>query len=340
VDQAFADTARRRLDSLAKPPGSLGRLEDVAARVAVVQGTERPSAGPQAIVVLAADHGVVAEGVSPYPQEVTAQMVGNFATGGAAISQLSAWAGARLVVADLGVVGEYPDAGKVDRIRIAPGTRNIVEGPAMSEDETAEAVLAGARIASRLVGDGVRVVGTGEMGIGNTTPAAAMAAVLCDARPREVVGPGTGLDDEGVRRKMGVVRRAIETNAPDPRRPFEVLTALGGLEIAGLVGVMLAGASSRACVVVDGFIAGVAALVATRMAPDTAGYLFAAHRSREPGASVVLEALGLDPLLDLEMRLGEGSGSALAMGVIAAACGVMNGMATFDEAGVTDRDGT
>jgi nicotinate-nucleotide--dimethylbenzimidazole phosphoribosyltransferase len=338
VDAGFAAAAWTRLDSLTKPPRSLGRLEELAARVAVVQRNDRPVASPSAIVLMAGDHGVVAERVSPFPQEVTVQMVANFAAGGAAINQLARHAGARLVLVDVGVAGDTSAFTGVRQAKVAAGTANMANGPAMTREQAAEAILVGAQIAVELVADGVRMIGTGEMGIGNTTAAAALTAALTGAAVSRVVGRGTGLDDVGVARKAVVIERALTANTIDTADPLGILAAVGGLEIAGMVGVMLGSAAGGACAVSDGFISGVAALVAASLSPDAEGYFFASHRSQEPGHSVVLTALAMEPVIQFEMRLGEGTGAALAMGIIDAACQVMSGMATFAEAGVSGAD--
>lgn len=335
VDATFTDTAWARLDSLTKPPRSLGRLEGLAARVAVVQQSERPDVSSSAIVLMAGDHGVVVEGVSPYPQEVTVQMVANFSAGGAAINQLARHAGARLELVDIGVAGDTSAFVGVRQAKVAPGTSNMAVGPAMTREQAAGAVLVGIDVARELIADGVRMIGTGEMGIGNTTAAAALTAALCDVDVARVVGRGTGLDDEGVLRKVTVVERALAVNDIDTTDPLGVLAAVGGLEIAGMAGVMLGAAAGGVCAVSDGFISGAAALVATSMSPDSAGYFFPSHRSMEPGHSIVLKALGMEPVLQFDMRLGEGTGAALAMSIVDAACNVMSGMATFAEAGVS-----
>lgn len=335
-DEAFGDVAWARLDSLTKPPRSLGRLEELAAQVAIVQREVRPDVSRRAIVVMAGDHGVVAEGVAAYPQEVTVQMVANFAAGGAAVCQLARHAGAELVVVDVGVAGDVSALDGVRHAKVAAGTRNLAVGPAMTREQAAEAVWTGVEVARELATAGVALVGVGEMGIGNTTAAAALTAALTGSTPATVVGPGTGLDSEGVARKADVVARGLGVNSPDPDDQLGVLAALGGLEIAGMTGVVLGCASAGVCVVSDGFISGSAALVGVRMCPAAAGYVFPSHRSAEPGHRIVLEALGLEPVLELDMRLGEGTGAALAIDVIAAACEVMSGMATFAEAGVSE----
>jgi nicotinate-nucleotide--dimethylbenzimidazole phosphoribosyltransferase len=326
--------ARERLDGLTKPPGSLGRLEELVVRLAVIAGAARPRLDAPAIFTLAADHGVVAEGVSPYPQTVTAQMVENFCRGGAAVNALAAHAGARVVIADLGVAGDVPPHPALLVRKVARATDNLARGPAMTVSQAREAIATGAALVEATAPDGV---GTGEMGIGNTTAASALTAALTGVDPEAVTGPGTGLDEAGRRHKVEVVRRALLANRPDPRDPLGTLAALGGFEIAGLVGVILAGAAARRPVVLDGFIATVAALVAVRLQPAMGAYLIAAHRSAEPGHRVLLETLGLDPLLDLGMRLGEGTGAALGIALLRAALACYDGMATFKEAGVSDR---
>ena len=327
-----------RLDSLTKPPRSLGLLEEIAQRLAVLQQTERPSVDRKAIVLMAGDHGVTAQGISSYPSEVTGQMVANFASGGAAINQLARHAGASVVVVDVGVAGPLPVTDGVVQARVADGTHDMTEGPAMSRDEALAAVRVGIEQVARLAEDGLDLVGTGDMGIGNTTASAALTSVLAGVDPAVVVGPGTGLDAEGVRHKADVVRRAIELNSPDPNDALDTLAKVGGLEIAGLAGVVIGAASLGIPVVSDGYISGAATLVALRIAPAVRPWVFASHRSAEPGHRVVLEALGVRPVLELDMRLGEGTGAALAMELMDAACAVMSGMATFEQAGVSDRE--
>jgi len=337
-DAAWEERAWARLDSLTKPPRSLGLLEEIAQRVAVLQRTERPSLPNKAIVLMAGDHGVTAQGISPYPSEVTAQMVANFATGGAAINQLARHAGARVVVVDVGVANALTVTEGVIQARVADGTADMSVGPAMSREQALAAIRVGMDQVASLAADGLDLVGTGDMGIGNTTASAALVSVLAGVDPADVVGPGTGLDDAGVRHKAEVVRRAIALNVPDPADGLDVLAKVGGLEIAGLAGVVIGAASRGIPVVSDGYISGAATLVALSIAPAARPWVFASHRSAEPGHRVVLEALGLRPVLELDMRLGEGTGGALAMELMDAACAVMSGMATFAEAGVSDRE--
>jgi nicotinate-nucleotide--dimethylbenzimidazole phosphoribosyltransferase len=327
--------AQARLDRKTKPVGSLGRLEVVACDWCAAIGTLAPNSPRKAVVVMAGDHGVATEGVSAYPRAVTRQMLANFAVGGAAINVLARQVGARLVVVDMGVEGE-PTPGVLDR-RVASGTANLARGPAMSLAQARTAIAHGAELARDLVAEGVGLIGIGEMGIGNTTSASALVALLTGAAPTEVVGRGTGVDDAGLARKQEVVARAVRLHAAAREKPLEALASVGGFEIAGLVGVALAAAANRVPVLVDGFISGAAALVAARLAPAVRGYLIASHRSAERGHAVVLERLGLAPLFDLDLRLGEGSGAALAMPLVDAALALYRDMATFESAGVADK---
>jgi nicotinate-nucleotide--dimethylbenzimidazole phosphoribosyltransferase len=336
-DPIWLERAWKRLDSLTKPPRSLGRLEELAARVASAQGTDRPRTDPSAIVLFAADHGVSEEGVSAWPSEVTQQMVANFVRGGAAINQLAGQSNSRLVLVDVGVDGDTSMLPGVLQQKVRAGTRNLAKEPAMTREEAAEAFLVGARLAKHLAFDDVRVIGIGEMGIGNSTSAAALVAAYTNVPVNRVVGRGTGVDDATLMHKTAVVSGAIDLHRPDRDDPFGVLAALGGLEIAAMAGVLVGGASAGACVVTDGFISAASALVASTLCPACMGHVFGSHLSVEPGHRVALVALGIEPYLDLQMRLGEGTGAALGISVLASACAVMNGMATFAEAGVSGR---
>ncbi|HSK48671.1 MAG TPA: nicotinate-nucleotide--dimethylbenzimidazole phosphoribosyltransferase [Coriobacteriia bacterium] len=339
VDEAYRSAAISRLDRLTKPPGSLGRLEELAAQVATVQRTDRPDASRKVVLLMAADHGVVAEGVSPYPQSVTAQMVANFSAGGAAINQIARTVGAEVRVTDVGVIGSALHFEGVSDRKIAQGTENMAHGPAMSRETCAQAVLVGIEAAREAGGQGFGLIATGDMGIGNSTAAAALTAVFAGISPESAAGRGTGLDDEGLLRKIEVIRRALDVNRVTDLDPLGVLAAVGGLEIAALAGVIIGAAEEGVCVVSDGYISGSAALAAVALCPACRGYLFPSHLSSEPGHALALAALGLEPVLELEMRLGEGTGAALAMGVIDAACRVLSGMSTFDEAGVAEAEG-
>ncbi len=342
VDEASYARAWARLDRLTKPPRSLGRLEALAAQIAAIQGTDRPALGPGAVVVAAADHGVTAEGVSAYPAEVTHQMVQNFLAGGAAINQIAAAANARVYVLDVGVRGpEFPEAAGLIRARVRPGTGNIAREPAMTRDQAAAALEAGRAAGRRAVEAGATLLAAGDMGIGNTTAAAALTAALLGLPPEAVTGRGTGVDEAGYRRKLAAVGRALRRAKDRLGRlveadPLAVAAELGGLELLAAAGVLLAGAEAGVPVVTDGFPVTAGALLAVRLAPELRDYLFAGHRSVEPGHARQLEALDLFPVLDLGLRLGEGTGAVLAFPVLRAAAAVLAGMATFDEAGVSE----
>jgi len=329
------NAARRHLDSLTKPPGSLGRLEEIALRLAVLRG-RAPEVARPVIFTFAADHGVVAEGVSAYPQVVTAQMVENFMRGGAAVNVLARQAGARVVVADFGVATPLERAPDLVECPIGPGTANIAAGPAMTREHAIRAIETGARLAEEAMDAGADLLATGEMGIGNTTAASAITAAITGAPAEQVTGRGTGVDEATLTRKVAAVRRALEVNRPDPRDGLDVLAKVGGFEIGGLTGVILAGAARRVPVALDGFIAGSAALLAVTLAPDSRHALFASHRSAEPGHAHALEHLGLEPYLDLGLRLGEGTGAALFIHLARAAALVWSEMATFKAAGVSE----
>jgi nicotinate-nucleotide--dimethylbenzimidazole phosphoribosyltransferase len=328
-----AAEAQRHLDTLTKPPGSLGRLEEIAVRLATLRGGP-PRVDQPVVFTFAADHGVVAEGVSAYPQIVTAQMVENFVRGGAAINVLARHAGARVIVADFGVIGPVPSAPGLVRCPIAAGTANMARGPAMTAEQATRAIEEGATLADEAIDAGADLIATGEMGIGNTTAAAAITAAITGASAEAVTGRGTGIDDEGWRRKVDAVRRALAVNEPDPADGLDVLARVGGFEIAGLVGVMLAGAARGVPVVLDGFISTAAGLIAAALASDARHALFASHRSAEPGHAAALAHLGLVPYLDLSLRLGEGTGAALFIHLARAACLVYGEMATFKSAGI------
>lgn len=338
-DGTAAIEAQRHLDNLTKPPGSLGRLEEIALRLSMMRGGT-PSVERPVIFTFAADHGVVAEGVSAYPQSVTAQMVENFLRGGAAVNVLARQAGARVVVADFGIAGHPLAAQGLVVRRIGPGTANMARGPAMSREQAVRAIELGAELAGEAMREGADLLATGEMGIGNTTAAAAITAAVTGRDPADVTGRGTGVDDATLERKIDVIRRALDVNRPDPRDGLDVLARVGGFEIAGLVGVIVAGAARRIPVAIDGFISGSAALVASSLAPDVRHVLFAAHRSAEPGHAVLLEHLGLVPYLELGMRLGEGTGAALFIHLARAAARLYGEMATFKSAGVDGPRGT
>jgi nicotinate-nucleotide--dimethylbenzimidazole phosphoribosyltransferase len=334
LDEQAISEASKHLDSLTKPPGSLGKLEVIAQQVAGITGERVPDLGRKAVIVMAGDHGVCEEGVSAFPAEVTAQMVLNFLNGGAAVNVLARQAGAEVVCVDIGVNADLKHPELVSR-KVRRGTANIARGAAMSREEALQAIEAGMNVVAEWVKKGIRVFATGEMGIGNTTPSSALLAVLGGCDPADVVGRGTGIDDARRKHKIEVVRRAVEVNQADPSDPVEVLAKLGGLEIAGLVGVILGAASLRCPVVIDGFISSAAGLVAVRIAPECKGYLIASHQSQEQGHRAMLEAVGLSPILQMDMRLGEGTGAVLCFPIIDSALAIMREMATFDSAGVS-----
>jgi nicotinate-nucleotide--dimethylbenzimidazole phosphoribosyltransferase len=329
--------ARERLSQLTMPFWALGRLMDLAEDLAGMTCSSHPETMRKAIVIMAADHGVAAEGVSKYPQEVTAQMVKNFVEGGAGINVLARLAGARVVVVDMGVAGDLSPLvsdGKVISKHMGDGTQNIACGAAMSRDQAVRCLEAGIEVA-RESGPTVDIFGTGDMGIGNTTPSSAIIAVLGGFQPAEVTGRGTGIDDYQWHHKISTVKKALDVNQPDPEDALDVLAKVGGFEIAGIAGVILGAASMRKPVLVDGFISTAGALVAHRLSPHAADYMIAAHQSMEQGHKKALETLGKKPLLDLDLRLGEGTGAALAMNLVEAAVGILTGMATFEEAQVS-----
>lgn len=347
IDEAAQGAASRRLDRLTKPKGSLGKLERLAVRLAGMQGSPLPASEPGALVVLAADHGVAHEGVSPYPQAVTAQMVANFLTGGAAANVLARRHGLQLYVADVGVAEDVVTQARAAGVcfvndvvacKVSRGTRNMAHVPALGRRDAQAALDVGARIADVVIEQGARVIALGEMGIANTTSSTAMACAFLGLEPERVTGRGTGLDDAGVSHKAAVIRGALARHRPDPQDPVDVLSKVGGVEIAALAGCMLQAAARRRPVVLDGLITSAAALAAAGIQPGVLDYLIASHTSAEPAHPFVLEHLGLDPLLDLELRLGEGSGAALAMGILGAATALVREMATFEDAGVSDRD--
>jgi nicotinate-nucleotide--dimethylbenzimidazole phosphoribosyltransferase len=330
-----AEAAQQLFDLKTKPVGSLGRLEELAARLAAARGNALPQVARKVIVVAAADHGVTAEGVSAYPSDVTAQMVHNFVRGGAAINVLARLCGARVVIVDMGVRGSHDFGPGVVSLRIGDGTANLLRGPAMTREQAERAVEAGIALAIALGEEGVDLLGTGDMGIGNTTASSAIVAALTGAAPAAVTGRGTGVDDAGFARKVEVITSALALHQPNREDPLDVLAKVGGFEIGGLCGLMLGAASIRLPVFVDGHIASAAALVAVRLCPRVGGYLVAAHRSTEPGQARALAELGPAPLLDLGMRLGEGTGAALGMLLADAALRLQTEMATFASAGVS-----
>jgi nicotinate-nucleotide--dimethylbenzimidazole phosphoribosyltransferase len=337
LDEKVMSEARTRQDNLTKPAGSLGQLEDISIQIAGIQEKASPIIKNKAVIVMAADHGVVAEGVSAYPQEVTPQMVQNFLNGGAGINVIAKQIGARILIVDIGVAAPMAaHPGLISR-RIRNGSANMAAGPAMTEKEATAALEAGISLLQEQAAIGLDIVGTGDMGIGNTTPSAAICAVMTGKSPATVTGRGTGIDDKQLQHKAAVIEKAIGVNKPDPKQPLAVLAKVGGLEIAGLAGVMLGAGSLRIPVVIDGFISGAAALIAAGLAPNVKNFMIAGHMSVEPGHKVMLEHLGLKPLVNLGMRLGEGTGAALGIFLCETATRILNEMATFAEAGVAEK---
>jgi nicotinate-nucleotide--dimethylbenzimidazole phosphoribosyltransferase len=335
LDAEAMKAARERINRLTKPLGSLGMLEEIAIQVAGITGNPMPSTQRKAVVVFAADHGVTRQGVSLYPKEVTAQMVLNFVKGGAAISVLSRHCGARLLVVDVGVTADLPEHDGLLIRKVAWGTGDISCEPAMTTRQALDAISVGVEVVRMLVEDGAQIIAIGDMGIGNTTPSSAITAVLTGRQVREVTGRGTGLDDERYEHKVAVIETALNFHRPNPSDPLDVLSKVGGFEIAALVGAVIACGLMRIPVVVDGFITTASAAIAFCMQPLLRDYMFAGHISAEPGHRVLLEWMGLKPILNLNMRLGEGTGAVLAMHIIDAACQLLSHMATFDEAGVS-----
>jgi nicotinate-nucleotide--dimethylbenzimidazole phosphoribosyltransferase len=333
VDDTLETTVQSHLDRLTKPPGSLGRLESLARELAAISSEPLPRVSPPGVIVFAADHGVAEEGVSAFPQEVTAQMVANFAAGGAAINVFARQLDARLEVVDVGVSGAVEVDGLVHE-KVRSGTANFAREDAMSLAEAERAIEVGMRAAARSHDAGCRCLIVGEMGIANTTASSALLAALSGRPVTRLVGQGTGIDISRLAHKAEVIEGALAARRPDPAQPLEVLAKLGGLEIAAMAGAYLGAAARRMPVLIDGFIATVAALVACRLQPALRGYLIFGHRSCEPGHDVALELLEAEPLLDMQLRLGEGTGAALAFPLLEAACRMLSEMATFDSAGV------
>lgn len=337
LDETARAAAQARQQQLTKPPGALGRLEDLAIRLAAMQGRELPQVEHVHIGVFAGDHGVAAEGVSAFPQAVTAEMVKNFARGGAAISVLAKQQGAALEVVNLGTAFDTGELPGVLQCNLGKGTANFAQDAAMTEAQLAAALQAGRDSAARAQQAGAQLYIGGEMGIANTTAAAALACALLQLSPQQLAGPGTGLDSAGVRHKAEVIGRALALHAAALDKPQEVLRRLGGFEIAALTGAYIGCAQRGIPVLVDGYIASAAALLAVRLNSGVADWLLFAHHSAEPGHTLLLQALGAEPLLNLGMRLGEGSGAAVAVPLIRLACALHNGMATFAEAGVSEK---
>lgn len=337
LDEDAMKSAKDRQDQLTKPRSSLGTLEDISMKLAGIKKDHLPKIKDKVIITMAADHGVTDEGISAYPKEVTPQMVYNFIQGGAAINVLSRNVGARVVVVDMGVSFDFEDDSNLIIKKLGYGTNNMAKGPAMTYDEAIRSIKAGIDVFEAEYKKGVDIVCTGDMGIGNTTPSSAIVAAISGKDVKKVTGHGTGIDDLALEKKVKTIKKALEINKPNPKDSIDVLSKVGGFEIGGLAGVILAGAKNRVPVVIDGFISGAAALIATEIAPLAKDYIFASHRSVEIGHKVMLDHMGLEPILDLNLRLGEGTGAALAIGIIEASAKIICEMATFSEAGVSEK---
>ena len=338
VNPAFYEKAQKRLDNLTKPQGSLGRLEEFAAKIVAITEKMEPILHKKAIFTFAGDHGVAEEGVSAFPKEVTPQMVLNFLRGGAGINVLARHSNVEVVVIDIGVDYDFGNTDGLVHKKIIRGTKNIRKGPAMTQDEAVKCLEVGIDLANEYAKKGYHIFGTGEMGIANTTPSSAIAAVFSKRTVEEVTGRGTGISDDAFKNKVRVIEDAIKINKPNPKDPLDVLAKLGGAEIAGIAGIVLGAAANRIPVVIDGFISTAGALIACEIEPKVKEYIFAAHTSVERGHWIMLERMDLKPILNLNMRLGEGTGAALGMSMIEAGVKIYNKMATFGEAGVSERN--
>lgn len=342
VSQESRDDATAYIETIAMPPWALGRLLDLAVDLAGIQGKTKPTSGKKMIFTMAADHGVAEEGVSPYPQDVTVQMTSGILLGKAGVNSLASQTGAGVKLVDMGIkedIKGFEDNENFIVIKVQPGSNNIHKGPAMTREQAAEAVVRAYEAVSKAIEEeDVEILGTGELGIGNTTPATAILSVMADVPVEEVTGRGSGLDDEGLNKKIEIIKESIALNNPNPEDALDVLSKIGGYDIAGIAGTILAAAAHKKPVLVDGFISTAGALIAYGLSPKSAQYMIPSHRSVEPGHDKMWDELGKEPLLDLNMRLGEGTGAAVAMHLIDCACEIVNNMATFEEGGVSDSD--
>ncbi len=336
IDPAFFEIAQKRLDNLTKPPSSLGRLEEFAKRLVAIQANEHPRIDKKIVFVFAGDHGVTDEGVSAFPKEVTSQMVFNFLAGGAAINVLTRHAGAEVVVVDIGVDFDFSGMEGLIHRKVVRGTKSFLRGPALTREEAIKCLEVGMDLAHTYADKGFNFFGTGDMGIGNTTPSSAITAVITGKPASKVTGRGTGITDEGLLTKIRVIEDGIRFNKPNPKDGIDVLSKVGGAEIAGIAGLILGAAERRIPVVIDGLISTAGALIAYTIEPKVKDYMFASHNSVEIGHRAMLDIMGLQPILDLDLRLGEGTGAALAMLLIEGGLKIFKEMATFDEAGVSD----
>ena len=338
LDSDLMQKAQGRLDNLTKPQGSLGRLEELAKQIVGITGDISPELKKKSIIIMTADHGVAVEGVSAYPREVTLQMVYNFLSGGAAINVLARHIGAEVLVVDMGVASDIKEHSLLVYKKVGYGTKNITEGPAMTDEQALESVQSGIEIAEMIIKKGYNIIGTGDMGIGNTTASSAIAACICKVNVESVTGYGTGINEKELVKKINTIKKAISLNKPDNCNGFDVLAKIGGFEIGGIAGVILGCAANKIPVVIDGFISGAGALIAAAIAPDSKNFMIASHSSVEKGHRIVLEKLRLKPLFNFDMRLGEGTGAALGINIAEASVKILNEMATFNQAGVSEKN--
>ncbi|MFC2091580.1 nicotinate-nucleotide--dimethylbenzimidazole phosphoribosyltransferase [Elusimicrobiota bacterium] len=339
IDYSLESEIQAKLDNLTKPVGSLGRLEELAKKYCLIRNTVDPDIKDKVIFTLAADHGIAQSGISAYPSEVTYQMVLNFIGGGAGINVLSKYCGARVIIADMGVKGSFQtDNAAFKDKKISEGTKSIINGPAMTREEALRSVVGGIELVEEELEKGLDIIGIGDMGIGNTTASSAIVSVFTGRDAREVTGIGTGIGHMALVHKIDVIEKAIKINKPEKTDPLDVLSKIGGFEIGGLAGVIIAGAANNIPVVIDGFISGAAALIAVSLKPQISDYLIASHCSVEPGHRITLDHMGLKPLLDLDLRLGEGTGAVMGIWLLEAGIKLMNEMATFEKAGVSKKN--
>lgn len=342
LDNNLIEKTQKRLDNLTKPQGSLGRLEDLAKKIVGITNKENPSLKNKVIFTLAADHGVTEEGISAFPKEVTAQMVYNFLSGGAGINVLAKYVGAKVVVVDIGVAEKIQNSKlKTQNFRekkINLGTKNFTKEPAMTKEEAINTVNTGIELVKEELANGIDIIGIGEMGIGNTTCASAITAVITGANIEEITGKGTGITDEKLKNKIEIIKKAIKINQPDKNDAIDILHKVGGFEIGGMAGIILAATANRIPVVIDGFISGAAALLAYKLEPKTVNYMIASHVSVEPGHKIILDYLKLKPLFNLDMRLGEGTGATLGINLAQMSINILTEMATFESAGVSNKE--
>ena len=338
-DSSLMKQVQARLDSLTKPRGSLGKLEELAKQIVSITANLSPRIEKKAIIIMAADHGVVEESISAYPREVTTQMVYNFLNGGAAINVLARHIGAEVLIVDVGVAADFQEHQSLMLEKIDYGTKNMVKGPAMTDEQAVKSLEVGIEAAEKLIKKGYDIIATGDMGIGNTTASSAIAAIICRTDVEFVTGYGTGIDDRCLENKINVIKKAISVNKPDAADGIDVLSKVGGFEIGGIAGIILGCASGRTPVVIDGFISGAGALIAAAISPDSTNYMIASHCSAEKGHRIVLDRLGLKPLFDFDMRLGEGTGAAIGINIVEASVKILSEMATFNQAGVSEKNG-